>query len=98
MQTPALKHLMSGYFHQDFGLVHGSPSDTVSAFARDSPEEAADLPEEIAWVLAEFQVEDQVERYLDQLGCEYFASPDDGGYRGWLAAIAEQVRTATAKE
>lgn len=98
MQTPALKHLMSGYFHQDFALVHGSPSDTVAAFVRDAPEEALDLSHEIESILAQLPSDQDVERYLEQLGCEYFAQPEDGGYRGWLNSIAKQVRRTTGHE
>ena len=96
MRTPALKRLMSAYFHQDFHDAYGGVWEAIDAFISDLPEEAARAPEEIDWVLKHFDSEDAVDDYLDGLGCDYFARPEDGGYRGWLEAIARRVDSAIA--
>jgi hypothetical protein len=91
MNTPALEHLMGAYFHQDFHDLYGGVWQTLEAFVIDSPDEAARLPEEIALALSAHSSDDALERYLDQLGCEYRPQPGDGGYRGWLEEIARRV-------
>lgn len=95
MQTPALERLMGAYFHQDFTETHGGPWQTISAFLSGEPGLAVSLSREIEMVLRALPTEDDVERYLDELGCEYWPGPAEGGYRGWLAAVAAYVSART---
>ena len=95
MDNPELKKLMAAYFHQDFDEVHGGVWETVDAYVRADPVRASLLPAEIDRVLQELPTEDEVDRYLDGLGCQYLAAPEDGGYRGWLTEIARRVSEAT---
>lgn len=98
MQTPALKQLMGAYFHEDFNEVHGCAWQTVDAFLDTEPEEADALLEEIADVLSHVPDDAETERYLARLSCHFWPGPKQGGYRGWLAAVAAYVssRTGTA--
>lgn len=96
MRTPALKRLMSAYFHQDFHDAYGGVWEAIDAFISELPEEAARTPDEIKWVLGHFETETAVEKYLDELGCDYYVRQEDGGYRGWLDAIARRVDAAIA--
>ena len=95
METPLLKRLLRAYFHQDFFEVHGGVWETVDAFVADDPEGASLLPAEIVWVLDHYPSENEVDLYLDELGCQYGPQPGDGGYRGWLTEIARRVTEAT---
>jgi hypothetical protein len=97
MQTPALKRLMAGYFHQDFHDAYGGMWEAIDAFISELPEDAARTPDEINWVLGNFETEAAVETYLDQLGCDYNVQPEGGGYRGWLTEIARRVESATTR-
>ena len=96
MQTPELRQLMAAYFHQDFMDVHGGVWEAVDAFVRVDPGRAGALLSEIELVLRELPTEPEVDMYLDQLGCEYWAPPEEGGYRGWLTEIARRVAAATS--
>jgi hypothetical protein len=95
MNTPALAHLMGAYFHQDFHDLYGGVWQTLDAFTSDAPEEAAQLPEEIA-LLVNTHSDQEIELYLDRLGCEYRPQESEGGYRGWLSDIARRASVARA--
>ncbi len=97
MKTPALRHLMGAYFHQDFFVSYGGVWETLEQFTRDAPEEAELLPREIGLVLDTHATEAEVEAFLNELGCEYLVQPDDGGYRGWLTEIARRIRAAAGQ-
>ena len=91
MNTPALEHLIRAYFHEDWPST-GSSEDVVDEFATDEPDLAAALPSEIDLVLASMPDEGDVEAFLDRLGCAYAAERHAGGYRRWLADIADRAR------
>ena len=55
MRTPALKRLLSAYFHQDFHLMDGGVWERVDAFISEDPEDAHALPTEINRVLSHFE-------------------------------------------
>ncbi|ABL83232.1 MULTISPECIES: contact-dependent growth inhibition system immunity protein [unclassified Nocardioides] len=94
METRALRHFMGAYLHQDFDLV-GSVEDNLALFVRQSPALAAALSDEVADLLAHPFTDGELERLLDEMGCE--ASPPVGKtYRDWLTQIADRVRRTTA--
>jgi len=96
-QTPALEQLMGAYFHQDWYLDADDEWGVVDRFVADAPEMAANIPAEIARVLATHLTEEAVEEYVADLGCEYAADPQDGGYREWLTEVASRVAAATSQ-
>ena len=85
---------MGAYFHQDFYESYGGVWETVDQFIHDAPNNAARVPDEVRQVLKRYDTDEQVEAFLDQVGCEYLAQPGDGGYRGWLTEIARRVESA----
>ncbi|GAA2147094.1 hypothetical protein GCM10009844_23970 [Nocardioides koreensis] len=96
MQTPALRQLMSAYLHQDYDLI-GDVWENVDAFVTESPDLAVLLPGEVAWTLANYPDEAELERFVDTLGCQLGPLDDEGGYRGWLTEIARRVAAATGQ-
>jgi hypothetical protein len=50
-EVPALRHLMSAYFHQDFHAAYGGVWETLDVFASEAPAEFSRLPQEVAAVL-----------------------------------------------
>lgn len=97
MDTPALAHLVSAYFHQDWMHEFADEWASVDAFVTGAPDLAPGLPDDVARVLIEHPSESAVEEYLDALGCEYTADPATGGYRAWLTEIARRVTAATSR-
>ncbi len=94
-QPPALEQLMGAYFHQGWYLDAADEWGVVDRFVAESPAMAAKVPAEIARVLATQVTEEAVEKYVADLGCEYWADPQEGGYRGWLTEVASRVSAAT---
>ncbi|WP_395692208.1 contact-dependent growth inhibition system immunity protein [Nocardioides sp.] len=93
--TPALGHLLGAYYNQDWADFYASDEQTIDEFVADSPDRIRPLVSEIAWVLAEFPDESDLDAYLLSQGCEYIPQ-GPGGYRAWLQQIADRVRAATA--
>ena len=91
----ALAYFMSNYFHQDFDQEFGDEWGAVDAFIRADPHLAPAVPADIDQLLATHTDEATLDSYLSNLGCEYRADPEDGGYRGWLTEVARRVREAT---
>lgn len=83
---------MGTYLHQDYDLV-GSIDDNVDVFVANSPDLAQRLPSEALTVLKTFG-DDEIGNYLLSLGCQLRPRENDGGWRGWLAHIAERTQTA----
>jgi hypothetical protein len=93
MDTPALKLLMGGYFHQDWYDENQDEWANVDEFLASEPL-AVQLPAEIARVLEAMPTDEQVKTYLAGLGSCYVADSD--GYRPWLRRIAERVQQGLA--
>lgn len=96
MTDSALDYLLGTYFHQDFFEDYGDEWGALDAFMRLDAHLVSALPDEIDRLLATHPTEDALDDYLNDLGCEYLAGPEDGGYRGWLTEVARRVREATS--
>ncbi len=91
----ALDYFLSNYFHQDFNEDFGDQWGALDSFLEHEQEQAVAVPSEVKQLLATHPTEDELDVYLTDLGCEYRASAEDGGYRGWLTEIARRVEAAT---
>lgn len=91
MKRPAVDTLMKAYFHQDFDEVYGGMWETVDAFVDDDPRNAARVLAEIPELLSLYSTDEQLEHYLDSLGCMYRFEDHDGGSRQWLLEVADRV-------
>ena len=98
MEAPALTYLLETFFHQDFHQVYGSVWDTVDTFVARYPDLAPDVPGEVERVLASLASEAEIEEFVTSTGCEYMPQPEDHGYRGWLAELADRVEAALAAD
>lgn len=98
-ETPAFWQFAGAYLHQDWPEVHGSARQALRAFIQGEPQLASCLPGEIDSILRQHPSEAALRAYVvDDQGACYVPSVDEGGYRGWLTSIAEQVRAATAPD
>lgn len=88
----ALTHLLSAYFHQDWDLDGGTPSDTVAAYLREPAEVTRRCADEIDQLLAEDLDEGDLRKRLLDLGSEYPAGDNDADYRQWLIEVRDQIR------
>lgn len=89
MQTPALKTLISVYYHEDFESIWGAFDDYM---ARSTEDERDRLVAEIGQVLGTIRDDSDIDQFLDTLGNSADMSATPGGYRGWLEEIARRVR------
>jgi hypothetical protein len=94
----AIETLMKAYFHQDFREVHGGVWETVDAFVRDNPRNASRVIEEVPELLKSLPTDEQVDYWLDSLGCEYRFENHEGGSRQWLREIASRVQAGLAEQ
>ena len=85
-----------GYFHEDWVDDYPGPWDVVDDFVDDQPQIAAELPKEIDRLLGENPSEAQLEQLFWELRCAYYIQADNWTYRGWLTAVADRVKQATA--
>lgn len=88
----ALDQLMGAYLHQDYDLFGPTPLAAVDTFVRDEPELGSRLPGEISDLLRALPSETAIKAALEGMGCQIVPSTADGGYRGWLEAIADRAR------
>ena len=94
-ETPALAHLVGGYFHQDWAYEFSNDEwDAVEAFISSSSL-ALQLRGEIERLFDEDPSEEALEAHLDGLGCDFTSQDEYGGYGGWLAEVARRVGEAT---
>lgn len=94
MRTPALKLLLGAYFHQDWFDEFADEDAAVDAFVQGEPHLSGQLQAEVEDLLGTMD-EEQLETYLDSIGCEYLPG-EATGYRGWMGQIATHLRAATA--
>lgn len=92
LETPALEHLAGAYFHQDWFEDVGDSDRVVARFVAESPQLAPLLPDEIGALLTELPDDGDVHVHLLDLGCEFRAGPEEGGYTAWLRHVADTVR------
>jgi hypothetical protein len=93
--TPVLADLVGGFVNADVFRRYGDVPAAVDAFLTERTTTVGQLPAEIARVLVHLPTEEAVGRHLDDLGVGFAADPVRGGYRGWLADVARQVREAS---
>lgn len=92
---PALWHLLGGYLHQDYDWT-GTIDENIDLFVSGTPDLAPLLPAEVDRALAEHTTEEDLEAFVEALGCQVLP-PDDLTHRAWLSQIAEHVRAATGQ-
>jgi hypothetical protein len=96
-QTPALEQFLGAYLHQDWRTEADDVWGVVDLFVREEPRLAAELPAEIAALLAGSPSERDLRKLvIDDLGGYHVADAEGGSYREWLQRIADLVRTITA--
>lgn len=92
MQLSELAYLSGGYFHQDWPYDHENAAEVIDAYLADPGVTPALLVEEIRSLVAT-ATEAEVEAKLDDLGCNYYVSPGEGGYAAWLRWMADYVES-----
>ncbi|GCD91450.1 contact-dependent growth inhibition system immunity protein [Nocardioides sp. LS1] len=90
MNTPALRKLVDGYFHQDWYAVYGDESLVVQDFVDGEPDLAPLLAEEIREVVTTLTGDVDIRDYLLGLGSCYTVAPDTT-YREWLTEVAKRI-------
>lgn len=89
-ETPTLWNLAGGYLNEDWYYEYGSAESAILAWRRDFPDDVPRLVAEIEGLL-DGQTEAQLAAHLDTQGCAYLPSPEEGGYRGWLRSLVDQL-------
>lgn len=93
----ALDCLCGLYLHQDWAIDGDTPWDVVDHFVRQEPQLAARLPAEVDEVLSHQPTEEQLWHLVHKkLHCSYMPTVAGWTYRGWLLAVADRVKQATA--
>ncbi|WP_243056653.1 contact-dependent growth inhibition system immunity protein [Nocardioides sp. SR21] len=90
---PALWHLMGAYLHQDYDLT-GTIDENIDRFVTETPDLAPKLPAEVEEALLELTTEEELDAFVDALGCQVLP-PDNLSHREWLTGIAARVRRDT---
>ena len=98
LDTPALAHLMGGYFHQDWDADYPDQTAAVADFVAGSPTWAPSVGTEIDALLRDDPSEVDLADHLLALGCEFTTKAGTETYRAWLVEVARQVATGTAKD
>jgi hypothetical protein len=93
-----LKHLLSGYLHQDWNCDYQTWKEAVETFLRACPsEEIGQLGDQLRQLLdmplSEAALEEMV---YGQLGCEYEPGPEQS-VREWLTEMETQIRKQSDK-
>jgi hypothetical protein len=92
----SLERLLRTYFHQDWVDDYPDPWDAVDDFIHEEPQLAAELPAEVKSILQETPTEAQLRQLVEELRFGYYIEADGWTYRGWLSAVADRVKQATA--
>lgn len=86
---------MNGYFHQDW-KTYGTELEVVDQFMSDMPSVRDSLADEIDSLLEQDPSEDDLERWLSVMGCEYMPPAAAAGrYRAWLVRVGTRAREAS---
>ena len=88
---------MAGYFHQDWDSYGPDSRAVVEVFVADDPELAAQLSDDVDAALAEHRTDEDMEMFVDGLGCQTDAMTPSGSYRTWLTELAAYARDALAR-
>lgn len=96
MDCPALRHLVDGYFHQDWYAVYGDEWLVIHDFVDGERDLASLLPGEIRALLAELSTETELQARLRALGSCYTVAPDTT-YREWLSEVAARTEEYLAR-
>ena len=97
MDTPALRQLVAAYFHPDWHLEHEDEWANLQDFLAGEPL-TAQLPADVDAVLAAFKTDDEIGRYLQELGSYYIPTQDQGGSRAWLQEVSRRAQAYTRGE
>lgn len=90
---PTLESFFGGYMHQDWADDYPDEWAALDGFLADGPpENAQTFRTEIATLLAEHPIEDDVRRIvLDDLGSFCLVEVDGWKYRDWLTALSDHA-------
>ena len=88
---------MAGYFHQDWDSYGPDSRAVTEVFASEWPALAAQLSDEVDVALAEHGTDEDMEAFLEGLGCQTDAMTPSGSYRTWLTELAAYARDALAR-
>lgn len=91
LEKNSLEYLMAAYYNEDYFVEYGGIWETLDAFLEDEPGEAPAIPGLIGDVLASYRSDGDLDRYLDDAGCDYDTHLYPGGPRAWLTDISERV-------
>ena len=94
---PMLRHFFGAYMHQDWQDDYADEWAAVDGFLADGPPENIQrFRTEIAALLAEHPVEDEVRRIvLDDLDSCCLVEVDGWTYRDWLKALSDHAAKAS---
>ena len=91
-----LKHLISAYFYELWDRhEYSSWQDAVDDFVRRSLDQARDVPEEIAALLAGDRSDEELAELLEQWG---FDAQTPDGERSWLSGVRDRITSDLAAE
>lgn len=91
LERDSLEYLMALHYNQDFVDEYGGLWQSLDAFLEEAPHRAPDVPHLIAEALARFPNDDDLDRYIDDAGCDYNTSLYPGGVRAWLTEISRRI-------
>ncbi|MFL6162930.1 MAG: contact-dependent growth inhibition system immunity protein [Jatrophihabitantaceae bacterium] len=89
---PLLWQFFGGYLNEDWPDEYANEWAAVDAFARDAPAKVDAFRSEIAALLAEHPMEEDVRKLVfDDLASCYLAEVDGWKYRDWLKALSDHA-------
>ncbi|MEU8762884.1 contact-dependent growth inhibition system immunity protein [Streptomyces sp. NPDC048659] len=93
MMSSELRYLARSYFHQDYDLESGTPSQVVESFRRDESDAKVDaLRHEIERVLAAGMSEDMLAvLWIDQAGASCDPRDDGMEISRWFETVVEAL-------
>ncbi|MFC5177898.1 contact-dependent growth inhibition system immunity protein [Nocardioides taihuensis] len=94
VETPALDLVVGAYLHQDWPDECTDEWAALEAFLTREPMRARTLSSEIDGLLRVRLSEADLEEFLGDHGCDYFADPASGGNRAWLTEVSRRARAA----
>ena len=95
METPALRRLLGAYVNEDWPEFYDDVWAAVDDYIQSAPVLASSLPSDIEAVLREFPTDEELERYLDELGIGYQPQTGEGGFRVWLIQVSRRTGAPT---
>lgn len=94
----SLEYLMSLHYNQDFVIEYGGLWESLNAFFEEDPDRAPAVPGLIAQALTRFETDEDLDRYIKEIGCDYNTALYPGGVRAWLTEISRRIEAWLATQ